>query len=132
MPPVAGTLTWTRSIKERVKQTYDKLTGFSKAITQREEFKDAEKFYISLIQNIVDYENAKFMDWEKEIEGYAYDKLKLTILARDDEDLLIVNFDLDLIRMLREIKYFKLLGLEVPSFADEIYKSNEVYRRQIT
>jgi hypothetical protein len=31
--------------------------------------------------------------------------------------------------MLREIKYFKLLGLEVPSFADEIYKSNEVYRR---
>jgi len=72
------------------------------------------------------------MDWEKEIEGYAYDKLKLTILARDEEDLLIVNFDMDLIRMLREIKYFKLLGLEVPSFADEIYKSNEVYRRQIT
>jgi len=62
MPPIAGTLTWTRSIKERVKQTYEKLSSFSLAITQREEFKDSEKFYIQLIRTIVDYENAKIMD----------------------------------------------------------------------
>jgi len=121
MPPVAGTLTWTRGLKERIKETYNKLNEFSKAITDREEFKDAAKLYNSLNKNIEEYENAKRTDWETEIEGYAKEKLKLNILARDDDDLLKVNFDPELIRMLREIKYFKLLDIPVPETADVIY-----------
>ena len=52
MPPVAGTLTWTKGLKQRIKTTYDKLQSFSKAITEREEFKDAEKLYNSLNNSI--------------------------------------------------------------------------------
>jgi len=132
MPPVAGTLTWTRGLKERIKETYTKLKEFSSAITDREEFKDAAKLYNSLNRNIEEYENTKRTDWETEIEGYAKEKLKLYILARDEDDLLKVNFDPDLIRMLREIKYFKLLDIPVPETADTIYQSNDKYRVQIT
>ena len=93
MPPVAGTLTWTKGLKERIKETYDKLSNFSKAITEREEFKDAEKLFNSLNKNIEEYENAKINEWETEVETYAKDKLKHHVLARDDDDLLKVNFD---------------------------------------
>jgi len=44
--------------------------------------------------------------------------------------LLAVNFDPGLVRLLREVKYFLLLGLEVPSSALEIYKKAETFRRQ--
>lgn len=64
MPPTAGTLTWTKGLKERIKETYVKLSSFSNAITEREEFKDAEKLYNSLNKNIEEYENSKITDWE--------------------------------------------------------------------
>jgi hypothetical protein len=34
------------------------------------------------------------------------------------------------VRLLREVKYFLLLGLEVPATALEIYKKAETFRRQ--
>ena len=36
--------------------------------------------------------------------------------------LLSVNFDPSLVRLLREVKYFKLANLEVPEAAASIYK----------
>jgi len=45
--------------------------------------------------------------------------------------LLKVNFDADLIKMLREIKYFYLLDKAVPETAATIYESNDLYKKQI-
>ena len=42
--------------------------------------------------------------------------------------LLRVNFDPALTRLLREVKYFKLLNLEIPSSALEIYERSDTYR----
>jgi dynein heavy chain len=124
MPPIAGTLTWTKGLKERIKETYLKLSSFSKAITEREEFKDAEKLYNSLNKNITEYEDSKIMAWKADIESNAKARLKLNILTRDEDDLLKVNFDPVLIKMLKEVKYFYLLDRDVPETAATIYKSD--------
>lgn len=42
--------------------------------------------------------------------------------------MLRVNFDPALVRLLREVKYFLLLGLDVPALALTIFKKAEVYR----
>jgi dynein heavy chain, axonemal len=47
-----------------------------------------------------------------------------------EASLLQVNFDPALVRLLREVKYFLLLGLEVPAAALEVYKKAEIFRRQ--
>uniref|UniRef100_K3X576 AAA+ ATPase domain-containing protein n=1 Tax=Globisporangium ultimum (strain ATCC 200006 / CBS 805.95 / DAOM BR144) TaxID=431595 RepID=K3X576_GLOUD len=44
--------------------------------------------------------------------------------------LLVVNFDPALVQLLREVKYFQILGLEIPEDALAIYKKAEVFRRQ--
>jgi dynein heavy chain len=42
-----------------------------------------------------------------------------------------VNFDPALTRLLREVRYFKLLDLSVPLQAAEIYDQDEQFRQQI-
>ncbi|GLE01103.1 hypothetical protein PINS_up009916 [Pythium insidiosum] len=44
--------------------------------------------------------------------------------------MLFVNFDAALVQLLREVKYFLLLGIEIPEDALAIYKKAEVFRRQ--
>ncbi len=59
-------------------------------------------------------------------------KLKLPLLSyqKDAAHLLTVNFDPALVKLLREVKYFLLLGLEVPGSALEIFQKAETFRRQ--
>ena len=42
--------------------------------------------------------------------------------------ILRVNFDPALTRLLREVRYFKLLDLDVPKSAADIYELDEFYR----
>ncbi|TMW58214.1 hypothetical protein Poli38472_011802 [Pythium oligandrum] len=46
------------------------------------------------------------------------------------QGILFVNFDPALVQLLREVKYFVLLGVEIPEDALAIYKRAEVFRRQ--
>ena len=66
-----------------------------------------------------------------EIENTSADKLKQSLLRRDpNTSWVYVNFDPALVCLLRETKYFLLLGLEVPQSAMTIYSMAETYRQQ--
>ncbi len=54
----------------------------------------------------------------------------LPLLVRDSKtQFLTVNFDPALTNLLREVKYFLLLNLEVPKSALRIYEQVETFRR---
>lgn len=56
-------------------------------------------------------------------------ELAAVLLKRQDSGgLLRVNFDPKLTRLLREVKYMELQGLEVPPDAKAIHEKAEVYR----
>ena len=64
------------------------------------------------------------------MESSSQAKLKLPLLRRDAETRhLSVNFDSDLSLLLREVKYFLLLGLDVPESALKVFKQAEVFRQ---
>lgn len=42
-----------------------------------------------------------------------------------------MNFDHSLVRLLREVKYLKLLGVEVPETAEKLYQKADTYRTQV-
>lgn len=62
------------------------------------------------------------------------ERLKQSLLRRDDADgglpFLAVNFDPMITRLLREVKYFLLLNVEVPPGAHKIFKRGETLRQQ--
>ena len=133
-PPCAGALNWCRGLLERIKQPMEKLRQLNRAVLDREEAKEVVKTYTSLVASLGEFEHIKIEQWGEEIEEASQAKLRLPLLRRDDDaaghSLLRVNFDPKLVELLREVKYFLLLGLSVPASALTVYKKAEVFRRQ--
>ena len=71
------------------------------------------------------------MIWEREVVEQSEEKLNQALLTKDDNGQLRVNFDPALIRLLREVKYFKQLDLQIPQTAEDIYSKGETFREQI-
>lgn len=136
-PPVAGTLTWCKTLKDRISEPFKKLDTLGNGIDEREEYKDVQKLYTNILKIIEDYEHSKFIFWEKEVDENTNEKLKLFLLCKDESaenkenGLLKVNFDHTLVRLLREVKYLKLLGSQVPETAEKLFEKAETYRRQV-
>jgi dynein heavy chain len=55
-PPIAGSLTWCKGLKDRISEPFDKLATLGQGITDREEYKDVQKLYTNILKTIKDYE----------------------------------------------------------------------------
>ena len=131
MPPIAGSLNWSRGLGDRADQPMAKFRQCSKSILDSDEMKEVEKMHAGIMENLQEYERMKCEDWEKEIDVSVAAKLKQPLLRRDIESkALHVNFDKALVRLLREVKYFLILKLDVPDTAMAIYKRAEHFRTQ--
>ena len=130
LPPMAGALTWCRGLVERISIPYVKLNLLERSILEREEAKEVKKVYGTIMGSLQEFETQKIEEWGREVELSSHAKLKLPLLVRSNETRhIVVNFDPALVRLLREVKYFLLLGLEVPETALDIYEQVEVFRR---
>ena len=123
----------------------EKLKMLDKKILEREDTRDMLKVYTALIGMMADFDREKVEAWGETIEESSQAKLKNSLLRRVAIDStqtslkvgskqtemgnLSVNFDPLLIKLLREVKYFLLLGLNVPTSAMEIYQKVEIFRR---
>lgn len=87
-----------------------------------------EKLYKSLKQSLKEYEDQKRTAWESTIESGGNEKLKLFLLTRKDDNMLCVNFDNDLVKLLREIRYLQLIDMHVPETGLTIYKNVDIFR----
>ena len=107
-----------------------KLNQLERSILEREEAKEVSKVFSTIVASLQEFENQKIEEWGRDVELSSHAKLKLPLLVRNPETrLLSVNFDAALVRLLREVKYFLLLGLNVPDTALEIYQQVETFRR---
>eukprot|EP01042_Synura_sphagnicola_P001438 gene1438-1642_t len=130
LPPIAGALTWCRGLEDRIRIPMQKLQQLERSILEREEAKEVSKVNATITASLSEFEGQKTDEWGRDVVFSSHAKLKLPLLTRNAESrLLTVNFDPALVRLLREVKYFLLLGLNVPEAALEIYQQVEVFRR---
>jgi dynein heavy chain, axonemal len=163
LPPIAGALTWSRGLLDRIQYPIEKLYSIDVKLFDREDAKEVMKLYSSLRNHLNEFNQERIDVWCRSIEDSSQSKLKNSLLRRElfgpapqprspqspsktmtnrmnqstfsfndlhTRSSLSVNFDPMLVRLLREVKYFLLLGLEVPSTAMEIYEMVEIFRRQ--
>lgn len=158
LPPFAGAVSWCRGLGERIRFPMEKLKQISpRIVLEREDSKEAMKLYTNVMAMLQEYEVQNVKQWGVSIETSSKAKLKLPLIRRENPPvanvdsnaasggkgqqlqqsvgspspgLLFVNFDAALVQLLREVKYFLLLGLDIPEDALEIYKRAEVFRRQ--
>jgi dynein heavy chain len=138
LPPIAGALSWCRGLHERVRLPMDKLKLLDRKIMEREEAREVIAEYTTFLGHLADFERSKIDAWGESIESSSQAKLKNPLLRKEEDlahqsnmGLLYVNFDPLLVRLLREVKYFLLLGLQVPESALEIFGRSEVFRRHM-
>lgn len=132
MPPISGAIFWTTGLYERIKEPMEKLSSLSQSIQEREEFKDIQKLYVSICKNLKEFEEQKVKSWEQSVEDQTDENLVKNLLVYDDEEngFLAVNFDKMLVRLLREVKYLRLLNYKVPEKAQNLYDKVDTYRTQ--
>merc|ERR1711871_1877368 len=131
LPPFSGAISWCRGIRDRIKKPIQKMKKLHKNIMEREEAKETAKLHENLVESLDEYILQKIGEWSRDVETSSQGKLKLPLLRRGRESgLLVVNFDKELIRLLREVKYFLLLQLPIPESAGKIYESDAVFRAQ--
>ena len=131
MPPVAGALFWAKGLVDRVNGPMGKLQGTMKGLLESEEAKEVLKAHASLLQMLKEFVNDQHTAWAKGVDDVSEAKLKQPLLRREaDTSLLAVNFDPELVRLLREVKYLIELDREVPDVALKLNKNAETFRVQ--
>ena len=135
LPPIAGALSWIRGLQERVQLPMDKLRLLDRKIMEREEAREAIAEYTTFLGHLDDFRKQLIQSWGISVESSSQAKLRNPLLRKEREtqestELLYVNFDPGLTSLLREVKYFLLLGLAVPDMALEIF-GKEIFRRHM-
>ena len=132
-PPHAGSVTWCRGLMERVEDPMNRLKGVGKAVLESEEGKEVVRAHSAIMASLREFEVMHVDNWCLEQESTGTEKLKMNLLRREEggeHPFLRVNFDPALVCLLREVKYFLMLKIEVPESAMQIFQKNETYRQQ--
>ena len=113
-----------------------KIRKLDKSVMESEEARDVIKDYTAFQGQLSDYDREQIEAWGAEMEKSSQAKLKNPLLRSENDvefgyPLLYVNFDPLLVRLLREVKYFLLLGFEAPQAALEIYEHAETFRKHM-
>ncbi|NWI40441.1 DYH8 protein, partial [Picathartes gymnocephalus] len=119
MPPIAGKILWVRQLFRRVNEP---ITYFHKHsdILASPEGKAVVQSYNKLAYVLVEFEVVYHSAWMKEMSQLRY-PLQSTILVRHPTtEKLLVNFDPQILEIVRETKCMIKLGLEVPEQAIKI------------
>ncbi|CAJ1459802.1 unnamed protein product, partial [Effrenium voratum] len=130
LPPVAGAIFWARSLRTRLLDPMPKIVAYNELTKCEvpESFKELERLHRRTLETLHDYEQRRYSEWKKEV-GEAAKRLHMRLLRRHDRTgLLKVNFDPALVRLLREVRFFLIYGLEVPREALTIYSMVDTYR----
>eukprot|EP00959_Pyramimonas_sp_CCMP1952_P350183 7336879-Pyramimonas_sp.AAC.1 len=107
---------------------------------ETDEAKEIMKMYTTVMEAMSKHEKEVVDLWVTEIEATSEEKLKQSLVVRysaphpELEGVILpfikVNFDPLLLCLLREVKYFIQLEIEVPENALKVYSRGESFRQQ--
>nr|CAD7593188.1 unnamed protein product [Timema genevievae] len=89
------------------------------------------KKYESILELLSQFEKEFFESWVKVVPGQCERKLKLPLLLRRASNQeLALNFDPELVAILREVHYLRLMDKDnIPEEALKIYERSETFRK---
>ena len=131
LPPASGAIYWARSLLARAREPLGRLKQYNKMLRERtEDLKETEKLHDSIVTILEEFEHQIFASWEVDAVAVARDRLSAPLLVRDAETNLVhVNFDPTVQRLLHEVKYLKSqFRLQVPTVAVSLFERSTTYR----
>ncbi|CAD7937238.1 unnamed protein product [Amoebophrya sp. A120] len=116
LPPVAGNITWARHLLKRIEGPMQKFQR-SPSVLAGKDAKKIIRMYNKMAKTLVEFETLWYQAWVHSIEQ-AKSGLQSTLIVRHPDDgKLHVNFDWEILQLIRETKCLDRMGIEIPESA---------------
>ncbi|NXO29922.1 DYH10 protein, partial [Cisticola juncidis] len=137
-PPVAGAISWSRSLSQRIQRT---LTRFQEEeeLLASERGKEVKQMSLQVVKKMEEYEDQKYHQWRERTEHMLPLLLKETLLAvtpATEEPVttkksvcFTLNFSPEIPEIITETKYMEQLGLPIPEMARYVALQEDKYLR---
>eukprot|EP00392_Amoebophrya_sp_AT5.2_P015403 g15605.t1 len=116
LPPVAGNITWARHLLRRIEGPMQKFQR-SPSVLAGKDAKKIIRMYNKMAKTLVEFETLWYQAWVHSIEQ-AKSGLGATLIVRHPDDgKLHVNFDWEILQLIRETKCLSRMDIEIPETA---------------
>ncbi|KAK2515840.1 hypothetical protein Q9233_014353 [Columba guinea] len=134
MPPVAGALCWARELRARIQVPFDqfrRIPHLCVSVPAKLLYDHLDSFSLINLIFFLWYQEKLYADWSQTVSEKSQYNLTQPLIRRDPETKLVtVNFDPQLVLVLREVSYLSGSRLgAIPPPAAEICFSKESYRQ---
>jgi dynein heavy chain len=127
-PPVTGNILWAKQLLRRIEEPMRRFKGHSSLMTNSKEAKKIVRTYNKVARALVEFETLWQSAWTKSIEA-ARSGLQATLIIRHPvTDNLFVNFDREILQLIRETKCLQRVKVEVPDSAHMVLVHEEKYK----
>ena len=133
VPQTTSRFIWCHGLIMRLQTLEDTLRNTIPEIFSDPSMKDSLKHMYEVKASIEKTMEKKIDEWASSISSDYKEKLKTSLLIRDENTrLLSLNFDPELLTLLREVKFLENhIKDQIPEVAKEIYTNNIVYNEYI-
>ena len=127
MPPVAGNIMWARHLLKRIEDPMRKFQGNPTVLSSKES-KKIIKTYNKVARTLVAFEFLWYEAWCKSVDA-AKAGLQATLIIRHPQTgKLFVNFDREILQLIREAKCLTRIGVEIPESARMVLLQEDKYK----
>ncbi|NXO91605.1 DYH10 protein, partial [Certhia brachydactyla] len=137
-PPVAGAISWSRSLSHRIKHTITRFQEEEELLAS-ERGMEVKQIYLQVAEKMKEYEDKKYHEWRERTEHMLPFLLKdtlLTVISATEEPVTTkksvcytMNFSPEIQEIIIETKYMEQLGLPVPEMARYVTLQEDKYLR---
>ena len=112
-PPVTASIMWARQLMRRIEEPMVKFQ-MNKNLMSTKESKKIVKTYNRIARTIVEFETLWHLAWSKSIESSKAGLQATLIIRHPSNAKLYVNFDREILQLIRETKCLQRIGVDVP------------------
>ncbi|CAH1128373.1 unnamed protein product [Ceutorhynchus assimilis] len=125
-PPVAGTILWLQRLYLRISKPAEEFRLIEHEILEEEYTQVVFKKYDEMIQLLTTEQTNLLQDWFAKVPEQISHSMSKFQVVRDQNEMLLLNFDDQLQAILREMKYLKNMDIEnLPPEANELFEKSE-------
>ncbi|XP_033374700.1 dynein heavy chain 9, axonemal [Parus major] len=133
VPPVAGALGWAQELRARIQRPLEHFRHIPGLNLDSARGRRVLQKYEEMIQLLDRYQEKLYLDWSQTVSEESQYNLTQPLIRRDPQTKLIsVNFDPQLVSVLREVSYLRGSGAgAIPPAAAEIYSCKESFQQLV-
>ncbi|KAL7886390.1 hypothetical protein AOLI_G00041110 [Acnodon oligacanthus] len=129
MSAMSGALKWAKMLRARIQAPWDNFRLVLDVFTEAAAVELVQHQYREMSTLLDEFEEKVYSDWCSDVEQVCQLNLDQPLIRRDsDTGLLSVNFNQELLAILRDVRHLQMLErVDIPSAAMEVYERRDSF-----